>query len=235
MSTIPGSTALTVTPAGASSSASVRTMPSRPAFAAEYEAWPRSPPVAAPEEMTTSRPRRRSRIPASAGCSVRNAPVRLTSSSCRQAAGATFSARAMWSTIAALATTAPIGPSSPAARPWAAAEAAASVTSHVSASARPPTCSIARAVASTSRSRSQAATAHPSLASRSAMARPIPRAAPVTSAQPRSVTRAPPWRARSAPSGGPGCPPGPCTSTRCRGRDRSRPGGQTGTAACRTT
>ena len=53
---IPGSTALAVMPWRAPSVASVRTIPSSPAFDAAYATWPGSPPVAAPDEIATIRP-----------------------------------------------------------------------------------------------------------------------------------------------------------------------------------
>ncbi len=42
-------------------------------------------------------------------------------------------------------------------------------------------------------------------------------------------------RARTAPSGGPGCPPGPCTSTRCTDPGRSPPADRTDRPGSRST
>ena len=73
------------------------------------------------------------------------------------------------------------GPSSAATRATAASTCSASDTSAPTASARPPAASIASTVPfAAASSRSITATARPSAASRSAVAAPIPRAAPVT-------------------------------------------------------
>ena len=79
-------------------------MPSSPALEAEYATCPGSPPRAAPEEITTILPQRRSRIPGRHAWIARNAPVRLTPMSPDHCSSVIRCAGAIVSVIAALET-----------------------------------------------------------------------------------------------------------------------------------
>ena len=153
-----------------------------PALAAEYTASPLEPTRPASELMLTIRPRRRSIMPSSTARVTRIGPFKLIARTLSQVSSALFTNGSALSQPALL-TRMSVGPRRRSASAIAAATAPASVTSMRR--PMPPTASPAsRAVRS---STSSAATFAPSAARRSAIARPMPRPAPVTSAT-RSVS-----------------------------------------------
>src|SRR5574341_1219545 len=143
------------------------------------------PPVrAAPEEMFTIRPPPVARSLGLASRMQKNAPSRFTASVRRQVSSSMSARRSIRRPIPALFTRASrrLNRSSTAANIR--ATAAASLTSACKATAVPPSEPMAAAVASASprRDAKLTTTAYPAAASASAILRPIPREAPVTSA-----------------------------------------------------
>src|SRR4051794_38103689 len=156
---MPGSTAFTVTPRAAFSAASVLTIPSSPAFDAAYATCPGRPDRAAALEITTIRPCPRERIPPRHARTALNAPVRFTPMSRAHCSSVIRWAGAIVSVTAAFDT-------------------------HTSTSSNCGSGSSDARSNSMSQpgARSSVTTSNPSARRRSAIAAPIPRAAPVTSA-----------------------------------------------------
>lgn len=171
-------------PASTYSTAADLVMPITPHLAAAYPACPAIPMTPAPEEVLTMAP------PAAciSGISCfmhRNTPVRSTSTiRCHSSVASSASGVRDCSTPALLNARSS-RPKVSTVRSSAARTSSSRVTSQVSASARPPSVSISRAVSRTPSSGTPAtATAAPSAAKARAVARPMPMPlpAPVTKA-----------------------------------------------------
>ena len=132
----------------------------------------------------TMLPRFRAAMTRPAAWVKKNAPSRLTAINRRQSSGA-ISSSGRTIKMPALAT-APVSPPRSASTMFTHAETASgSVTSRASPRARPPDCSISAATsAAPAPLMSDTATAQPSLAMRNAIARPMPRPAPVMASAP---------------------------------------------------
>src|SRR5918998_5866300 len=141
------------------------------------------PITPAPEEVFTIAPPPPACISGISCFMHRNTPVRSTSTiRCHSSVESSASGVCDCSTPALLNATSS-RPNVPTVWSSAARTSSSLVTSQVSASARPPSCSISRAVSRTSSSGVPAtATAAPSAAKASAVARPMPLPAPVTKA-----------------------------------------------------
>ena len=160
--------------------------------------------------MTTIAPLPRAAIGRPASCVQRKTPVRLTASTCCQVSSASSSSGPT-AAVPAWATQTSMCPAPATQASTAARTSARRLTSPTTVIAREPSPAAARA--SSSPSRSNITTVAPSAWNRCAMARPMPRAAPVTTI-PLSVNPvmcAPP---RRVPRGRPAYQPG----SRCHGR-----------------
>ena len=129
------------------------------------------------------RPQRRARMPGSTARAHRKAPFRFTAS-VRSNSSSVSSSRSRGIATPALLTSTSTGPSSPSAERTISTTARVSDTSAAMARARRPFARTASAVSSAFRTRSRqfTTTSAPVPASASAIARPMPRDAPVTSA-----------------------------------------------------
>ena len=181
----PGQTQLTVIPSAACSSASTRISPITPCLLATYapEKGDGTRPLI--DATVMIRPQRCARMCGSAAFDNRYGAVRLSSSVSSQKASLN-SASGRGSALLpmpALLTRTSIGPNTDAARSRSVVESARSVRSQASAADSPPAAAISETTASSSSvERATTTTGEPLAAIAIALARPIPRPAPVTRA-----------------------------------------------------
>ncbi len=179
----PGATQFTVMPLLPNSTASALVRPTRPAFAAETWARPDAPVWAVRPPILTMVPRPFASMPGMTARLIRKAPSSTTPITRRQLARL-MAVKSSSRRSAALLTRISTGPSVAAVSFTMRATPASSETSPMTTRAAAPRAAISRTVSSASSREDFAFTAiaAPSRASASAMARPIRRTPPVTSA-----------------------------------------------------
>src|SRR4051812_16075441 len=177
----PGQTQFAVTPLGPSSTASERVRPITPCLAAVYAGMPAVAPSPSVDATLTIRPRPSRRRSSSAARTKPVYAVRLMASVVLHARSKSSESISAGTLTPALLTRPSTGPSAERISPTARAGAPGSATSALTAWTAAPAPAISPATrASPSASRSTMPTAAPSSASRWAVARPMPLAAPVT-------------------------------------------------------
>ena len=175
-----GATALTTIPWVATSLASALVSPMTPALAVEYGTSVGLPSLPAMEAMLTMRPLCRGRMSLTAARQTRKTLVRSTAITCCQSASVSSHVGNERPVMPALLTTTSRRPCQSCAACTAPSTSAVRVTSATMARALPPRRLAAPSTAGASRS--SITTRAPSASSRSLIARPMPRPAPVTSA-----------------------------------------------------